>query len=66
MGTAWEAAGAPWQGPEKVPELTYGSGTRSEKKEAYLLLRQAGRNRSILLRYRLSRLRKGQNITRIT
>ena len=27
MGTAWEAAGAPWQGPEKVPELTYGSGT---------------------------------------
>ena len=32
----------------------------------YLLLRQAGRNRSILLPYRLSRLRKGQNITRIT
>ena len=26
MGTAWEAAGARWQGPEKVPELTYGSG----------------------------------------
>ena len=27
MGTAWEAAGAPPQGPEKVPELTYGSGS---------------------------------------